>query len=56
MTTPRPTNPIRGDVHLLEDYPPDTPLYKITEFEIWDGERWISAAEAKDIEFDMWQQ
>jgi len=41
----RPTNPMLGDIHLLRDYPPGAPWEQITEFEIWDGLKWVHAME-----------
>jgi hypothetical protein len=34
-----------GDIHLLRDYPPGAPWEQITEFEIWDGLKWVHAME-----------
>ena len=39
----RTPNPLLGDIHLLRDYPPDTPLNEIIDFEVWDGSQWIHA-------------
>lgn len=42
---PRPEKPYVGDVHLLKDYPADTPLTEITEFEVWNGQEWVHSSQ-----------
>lgn len=37
-------NPFIGDIILK--CPPGTPLHEITEFEVWNGWRWVPAEEA----------
>lgn len=34
--------PYRGDIRPTRDYPAGTKLSQITEFEVWDGESWVS--------------
>lgn len=42
--------PIKGDVRVnREKHPVGTPDNEIFEFEIWDGQKWLPAATAKDI-------
>lgn len=43
--------PYRGDIRLTKEYPPGTKPSEITEFEIWDGSRWVPAAEAEKQEY-----
>lgn len=39
----RPLNPLLGEIHILRDYPTETKLNEITDFEVWDGKQWIHA-------------
>lgn len=46
--------PFVGDIKINRDkYPVGTPLDEIIEFEIWDGEKWVLAATAKDILYNI---
>lgn len=36
-----------GDIRPKREYPPNTPLSEITDFEIWDGQRWVDAKDAR---------
>jgi hypothetical protein len=45
--------PIRGDIRVNQKYAPGTPPEQITEFDIWDGERWIPAATARDLLYNI---
>jgi len=43
-------NPILGDIVVTKAYPPGTPLHEVTEFEVWDGARWVPSSEGnKDV-------
>jgi hypothetical protein len=47
MPLPRPENPFPGDIHFLGDAPQgDWRRSKETNFEVWDGQRWVHAREA----------
>ncbi len=45
--------PLVGDIRVDPKYGPDTPIDEIYEFEIWDGQKWLPAATAKDILYNI---
>jgi len=54
MLLPRPEKPFFGDVHFLGDVPKgDWRTSKETNFEIWDGTRWVHASECEKIIYDI---
>jgi hypothetical protein len=40
---------IVGDVRLPKALPPHTPMELITDFEVWDGSRWVHASEVEHL-------
>jgi hypothetical protein len=47
----RPDDPIIGDVRLLQELPANGDLHRVFQFEVWDGQAWRTAGEARDTKF-----
>lgn len=41
--------PLRGDARPTRDYPAGTRWTEITDFEVWDGEKWVVADHTSPI-------
>ena len=57
MSFPRPENPVLGDVYFTDGPPKcDWRHSKETNFEVWDGQRWVHASEAANLIYNVQHQ